>query len=528
MEARTPNKLVPLVLSLIGSCSLTTISRAEIDEPQFRADIAALCAPSSRVVGSDGYYSAAKYLHDQVASLPNVELRRHEFPVTVPLTQSATMTLPEGSIEAVHPFWPAGVRVNSTPPQGITGRLVYCGTCAPDEIRPAELRGQIAVIEASAGERWTQAPYFGARAVLVLGSADTSHVDLRPHDVLIPINVPRFYVPPGSLNDRLRGGQISGDATVRATVTWETKPAANLYAFVPARVDRIEGWNQSQPPAALMISVPFDSSGLVPDLAVGASQAVQAACGLALLRDLAREPLDRPVVVVFGGADSIQMLGTRNMLLALAESPARWDDELGLLGRKLAQERGQRERVARFETSPEKLDARRDRALLDRVARLIETDAVIEQDHLFRLRMQPPEQLGENERARVKALDDRQVALNTLRFTFQQDPSRLAEPEVRELARVYMRRTIGRLETLIAQHESRERELRQRQELYRWLAGRVGRSTSPHKDASNERPIELLVALDLSDRGVRCGPMFFGQFHRMSAVAEIQDRKSVV
>jgi len=56
---------------------------------------------------------------------------------------------------------------------------------------------------------------------------------------------------------------------------------------------------------ALMISVPYDSTGLVPDLANGGSQATQAACGLAILRDLSKNPPTRPVVLFFTGADGM-------------------------------------------------------------------------------------------------------------------------------------------------------------------------------------------------------------------------------
>ena len=76
--------LVILTISLI----LRQAARADIDEAQFRADLAALCAPSSRAVGSDGYYAAVKYVQHEVESLPNVELRRHEYAVTVPFAES--------------------------------------------------------------------------------------------------------------------------------------------------------------------------------------------------------------------------------------------------------------------------------------------------------------------------------------------------------------------------------------------------------------------------------------------------------
>lgn len=510
-----------LVLALLLQCSAR--APAEIDDARFRADLEALCAPSTRVVGSDGYYTAARYIQEQIESLPNVELRRHEYPVTVPITHSATVTLPDGSIEPVYPFWPALVRVNSTPQGGITGSLVYCGTCTPEEIPPAKLHGQIAVIDASAAERWTKAAYFGARAILVLGTEETSHVDLKHHDLLVPVNVPRFYVPPGTLNSRLRAGPLAGSATIRATVTWEERNALNLYALVVPRVQRMEGWTHPLPPGALVISVPFDSSGLVPDLAGGASQAVQSACGLALLRELSKDPLNRPVVVFFGGADSIQMLATRNMLLALAESPAQWDDELEDLSQDLQSHERQLARARETTSSPQSLDARSDRELLGRIARLIETDAVLDQDQLFRLRIQSDGQKTLEDRLRQELLGSRQILLNQLRRAFLNRPGSLVSTALHEQAVQYVHRTMQRLQTLIAQRSSRQSELRSRQELYRWLAGRVGRNAHPERDATNERSIELVVALDLSDRGVRCGPMFFGQFHRMQQVVDIQD-----
>src|SRR5206468_1355897 len=155
------------------------------------------------------------------------------------------------------------------------------------------------------GARWSNAFYFGARAAIILGSGETTNFDLRSHDLLAPVNLPRFYVPPGALADALRGGHIAGDVTLKASVDWKRAAAANFYALVRSSAPTSSG--------ALMISVPYDSTGLVPDLATGASQATQAACGLALLRDLSKTPLPRPVVVFFTGADAIQMLGTRNM-----------------------------------------------------------------------------------------------------------------------------------------------------------------------------------------------------------------------
>ncbi|HWP40279.1 MAG TPA: hypothetical protein VNL70_05090, partial [Tepidisphaeraceae bacterium] len=517
-----------LSLALIGS------AEAQIDVAQFRRDLEAIASHTSRVVGSDGYYRAADYIEAQIRTLPEVQLQRHQFPIMVPVTQRATLTLPDGTVEHVYPFWPASVRVNATPRAGIRGRLVYCGTATPEEIPPADVFGQIAVIESSAADRWTQAAYFGAKAIVVLGREQTNHHELRSHDLLVPVNLPRFYVPQGPLADRLRKSQVSGEGTLQAKVTWQRKLATNFYAYVPPRVKLIEGWEPKVPPAALMIAVPYDSSSLVPDLSPGASQAVQAAAGLALLRDLARNPLDRPVVVYFSGGDSIQFIATRNMLLALGEAPVKWRQELTSLAEARALAEQDLRRAHEVAAEPWKLDIVRDRKLIDRIVKIIETDSALEQDVLFRLRMKPPEQRDPDTDAQEKLLTDRQVLLSRIKYAFSQRSKDLAQPQILEHARQYVARTILRLgggtdpqgvyvSGLVEQYDDRAAQLRRRIELYEWLSGCVGRNPNPPERENNQRPIELLVGLDLSDNGVRAGPVFFGQYQRTSNITDIQD-----
>ena len=170
-----------------------------------------------------------------------------------PVTRRAEL-LHDGKSDPVYPFWPAQVRVNATPAEGISGRCVYVGEATFEQIKPADIAGQIAVIEASAGPRWSNAFYLGARAALILGTAETNNFDLRSHDLLAPVNLPRFYVPPGPLADALRGGRVSGNVTLKASVDWQRKTGVNFYALVRATTPTTAC-------PALMISVPYDSTG---------------------------------------------------------------------------------------------------------------------------------------------------------------------------------------------------------------------------------------------------------------------------
>src|SRR5207249_1963255 len=120
--------------------------------------------------------------------------------------------------------------------------------------------------------------------------------------------------------------RVAGPVTIKASVDWERKTAVNFYALV-------KGATSAGP--ALMISVPYDSSGLVPDLASGASQATQAACGLALLRELSARPLNRPAIVFFAGGDGIAHSATRQMFMALSDVPALWRPQIKELREKM-------------------------------------------------------------------------------------------------------------------------------------------------------------------------------------------------
>src|SRR5687768_9559120 len=177
-----PRVAAAALIALFLALSRSTVALAQIDAAQFRHDLNGLSRHASRSIGSDGYYEAANYLEKTIAGLPNVELRKHEFPVMVPVTQSATLDLGGGRVERVFPFWPAHVRVNATPPDGIAGNLVYAGECRYEQLRPASLHGHIAIVEASAGGRWMDAAYMGAKAILVLGARETSWPDLNSHD----------------------------------------------------------------------------------------------------------------------------------------------------------------------------------------------------------------------------------------------------------------------------------------------------------------------------------------------------------
>ena len=507
--------------------------QAAVDEEvQFRADVAALAAQPTRTPGSRGYRAAADYLGQQIAPgdrpLPNVQLKRQDFPILVPQTDLAQLTLPGRPTVSIYPLLPAGVRVNATPPGGITGHLVYCGDAALSALSPARLDGQIAVLETTAGDRWTTVVNLGARAVVLLGSAQTTNVELRPHDLPVPVNFPRFYLPPGPLSDDLRHGRTPAEAaTLTAVVNWRPAVGTNLLALI---VPPVAGPGAAGASAALAITVPYDSSSLVPDLAPAASQAVQAACGLALLRDWSRHPPAKPVLICFTGGDSTAFLATRHLLLAMTDPPAAWAPERDELSAQRDALSAQLARAQDAVDRPAALDPVADRGLIDRLTKIIELRELFVQDQLFAARDVRPGSETPAQRSARLALEEQRALLNRAAYAFRQRPADLASPELAPVAADVCRQAIDALTGTpdapggqIGDVTHRLAELTQRADLYRWLATAEHRLADPQPaDASYYYLLELMVGLDLTDRGYRAGPITYGRFCRSHTNTDVQ------
>ena len=232
----------------------------------------------------------------------------------------------------------------------------------------------------------------------------------------------------------------------------------------------------------------------------------------------------------FSGADSMQMIGTRQMLSTFADVPGQWDAELVTLNEQQQKTRERLAAVRKLLDDPERLDVVKDRDALSRVVQIVETDIVVDQDILFRIRTLPEVERTEQMKADEIRLVDRQVELNQVRFGLTRKLSELKVPgRVADYARSAIERAIARMDGdagslgLLQQYAVRQKELETRQSLYRWLAGLTGRSSSPSIKENNSRVIEMVMSLDLSDAGVRFGPMFQGAFRQTSNIGQIQD-----
>lgn len=515
-------RILPALIFTLAICLVST-ALAQVDAAQFTKDVQWI-GSRVRTPGSEGYEQTAGYIEEALTALGNkVEWRKHDFDLMVPVMGEASLELPGAGQSRIYPFWPAGIRLNTTPAEGISGRLVYSGDGLIEQIRPKDVDGQIAVIEAAAAGNWQQVAYFGPRAIIVLGQPGMTNADLRMHESVMPFNLPRFFVPDGPLAEQLRKGAISGTATLRASATWERRTAHNYYALVRAKAQT------DAPNPADVLSVPFDSGCLVPEVGYAASQAVQTASGLAMLRQFAEKPISRPVLVFFSGADSIQMLGTRNMFMALADPPKLWEDQMKDVDAQIEVAKADLVKIRGLLDNPSSLDVNKDRETLRRIVDIVETDSVVDQDRLFRIRILAASQRTAEDDAELARLEERQNMLNQVRYALTRKLSELTAQDLQGAGRDYIVRAIGRVggdatrEGLLQQYQKRRQVLENRVTLYRWMAKATGRSPEPETRDNNSRVLEMLIALDLSDSGVRFGPMYRGEFRQTSNIGHLQN-----
>lgn len=277
-------------------------------------DARQLCASPSRLIGSDGHDKARDYLVAKIGTFSSVKaLVRQTFPVMVPKASRAEMVVDTGDFAGshpVHPVWPDEIRMKTTPEEGFSGEIVYIGKGAYREMPAISLRGCIAAVEMSVydDKTWLRAFDFGATAVLLLGSEK----DRTDTPLLTPIFKPRYYIPDGPLAEAIRSGGNIGRATIHCQSAWTSETGENLLALVP-------GSDPSLKPIVMVAS--YDAMSIVPGLAPGADNAVDAAFLLRVLEHFDRNPPRRGVVVAFVDAFGFNLLGMRELLAMLSIVP---------------------------------------------------------------------------------------------------------------------------------------------------------------------------------------------------------------
>ncbi len=308
-------KINPLLKSWLLCCIILNYTQIYASDflEKIKSDTEKLSSHQSRFLGTEGHEKAKALIESRIKKAPGINLVKQNFPIIIPITKEATLSIDRGNFKGSHsifPIYPDNVRTKTTPSEGISGKPVYIGKGHYDELKTHSLKGQIAVIEMSvyAKKTWLRAFEFGAEAVILLGSNDDTA--LTPYTKAI--YKPRYYLPESPLAKALREGSISS-LKLKCKVEWESVQAQNIYATIP-------GTDQSVG-RPVIFTASYDAMSIVPDIAPGADNAVDTAFLLNMIDHLSLHPPKRSVLIAFIDGYGFNQLGMREALAMLTITP---------------------------------------------------------------------------------------------------------------------------------------------------------------------------------------------------------------
>ncbi|MCK5803315.1 MAG: hypothetical protein KAI66_10805, partial [Lentisphaeria bacterium] len=237
----------------------------DITATVLREDLETYTAFGSRFSGAEGFDKTAEHLEKRFREMGyRVLFQDHE--VVVPKTKFCHLLDEDGKPIPdfeIHPYYPNRLRTATTPPEGITGTVVFKGD--PDG------EDKIEALDAAAGnimllrirERFQDYANFGARAILYFLDEDHEPKPgfYRRRDSHASINVPVFFIKGD--HKSLIGKKI----TLKARVDWERAPVRNIFAIL----DPDLGFGEVRDETVLINSY-YDAWSPIPGIAPGARQ----------------------------------------------------------------------------------------------------------------------------------------------------------------------------------------------------------------------------------------------------------------
>lgn len=292
---------------------------------QFTADCQRLTGSPHRRTGSTEYTRAANYVEQRLRQIGADRIIVQEFP-TVSTVVKRCELLPgdSASIDStpalrLYPMRPNGIVPPVTPPEGITGPIVYAGEGDAEQLERVSPKGCVVVLDYNCGRGWMRAFRLGAKAVVFVSNGPDRA--WNPHYVDGNVNLPRFYYA-GPAEDLTR----NATGTIHSEVVWEKTIGRNVLGFFRGtapvfHLDKEE---------IILASANLDTYGEVPQLSPGARGGANCAALLALAERFRRRPPRRHLLVAFFDNQAHGHAGATAFYIALEDD----DDKMTVEARQ--------------------------------------------------------------------------------------------------------------------------------------------------------------------------------------------------
>jgi len=257
---------------------------AKIDFSKIYEHVRYLSNLTSRVTGYPGSYLAAEYIKE-VFEEYGLNVTTQKYQLTVPLEIESKIILDSYSINA-HTLWPNSIQTCSTPPEGISGRIIYVGKGELADFKGLDVEGSIVLMDFNSGNNWLNAANLGAKAVIFIQPQETSYVQAIKKFIDTPIYFPRMYVNATAGILLRKAAEEGKEIRIISRMFYRNVESENILAV-------IEG--KTYPDNIIVVSAHYDSWSVVPFLSPAAHEAVSVATLLELAKYFKENPPERSI-----------------------------------------------------------------------------------------------------------------------------------------------------------------------------------------------------------------------------------------
>jgi len=277
-----------------------------VDIEAVKEHVRFLSSFTTRSTGYPGSYESAEYIHSQFvqAGLKNVSY--HEFNVADAIDHGANVTIRStGQTFRIFPMKPNFGAPSTTPPGGLSGRLIYARKGYFADFDGLEVDRSIVLLDWDTGMRWINAANLGAQAVIFLPPEFVPDVAV-PRTLNVPFTFPRFTVDEETA--RVLMQHLGEEVKLAARTYWENVRGLNVVGF-------LEGTGTEQERAKIIIlSSYYDSGSAAPSLAPGAGEAMGIASLIEYAKWLSRNPPRYTVMFVAYSGHHVNIAGAMKFL----------------------------------------------------------------------------------------------------------------------------------------------------------------------------------------------------------------------
>jgi len=280
----------PAITSISHSYSFEAVreasAEADLSEFTFSRDalmdhIERFSSFGSRISGYPGSEEAAEYIADYFNRTLGLKTIVQSYQVAVPVDEGSYIEIlsPSHHNLSAYAFWPNYIQSSTTPPGGISGRLIYVGEGNLEDFDNKAVEGSILLMDINSGHNWLNGVNFGAKAVVFIES-ETHRYEFLKKLLRNPIYVPRLYV--SESDGILLKGLAKEEAfvNVHSNIRYEARTARNIIGILEGRA----------PNNVIMVSTHFDDWSAVPGMAPGADEST----GIASLLEIATHYSEAP------------------------------------------------------------------------------------------------------------------------------------------------------------------------------------------------------------------------------------------